>query len=339
MMAVTFQAIEPIDALLSALGPTAIGCSGKFLSSGLGSVTPRGSNPEFLGYSNEVSQRFCFHFLHDLGPMNLYRLFTRTQFRRNLLIQQSAGHQGEYFPFTWSQGIITTLQLANLRPLRQLMAMPFDPALNGFEQILFFDGLSQELQRSTLHCADRHGDISMPGDKDYGQIDLGRGELFLKIQAAQIWQTNIQHQAAGDVRSRGTQEVPPGCKSQGFNSDRPNEPFQCSANGGIVVNHENHFLRSGHVFVPSGSRGECKLKRRSAAGVGGSPQLSSVGFDDRTADRQSHPHPAGLGSKERIEEAPHLTHGNAYTTVAHSNLDFPRFDNPRLNCQHPGTIH
>src|SRR5260370_28891631 len=216
-MAVTFHAIEPIDGLLSALGPTAIGCSGKVLGWELRSVTPRGNKPESLGDSNEVSQRCRFHFLHDSGPMNLYRFFTRTQFRRDLLIQQSAGHQREYFPFTWSQGIITTLQLASLCPLRQLMAMPFDPALNGFEQVLFFDGLGQELQRTALHCADRHGDVSMPGDKDYGQSDLGRGELFLKIQTPQIWQTNIQHHAAGDVRSRGTQEVPPGCKSQGFN--------------------------------------------------------------------------------------------------------------------------
>jgi hypothetical protein len=119
--------------------------------------------------------------------MNLYRLFTRAQFRRNLLVEQSAGHQGEYFPFAWSQGIITALQLASLRTLRQLMAMLFDPTLNGFEQVLFFDGLGQELQRSTLHCADRHWDISMASYKDYGQINLGFGELLLKIQAAQTW--------------------------------------------------------------------------------------------------------------------------------------------------------
>src|SRR5258708_19254455 len=146
-MAVTFQAIKQIDALLSALGPKAIGCSGKFLGWELGSVTPRGNKPESLGDSHEVSQRFGFHFVHDLGAMNLDRFFTRTQFRRDLLIQQSAGHQREYFPFTWSQRIITTLQLASLCPLHQLMAKPFDPALTRLEQVLFFDGLRQELQR------------------------------------------------------------------------------------------------------------------------------------------------------------------------------------------------
>src|SRR5260370_11541021 len=119
--------------------------------------------------------------------MNLYRLFPRTQFRRNLFIQQSARHQGEYFPFRRSQGIIPALQIASLSTLRQLMAMLFDPALNGFEQVLFFDGLGQELQRSALHCADRHWDISMASDKDYGQVNLSFGELLLKIQAAQIW--------------------------------------------------------------------------------------------------------------------------------------------------------
>jgi hypothetical protein len=186
-MAVTFHAIEPIDALLSALGPTAIGCSGKFLGWELGSVTPRGNKPESLGDSHEVSQRFGFHFVHDLSAMNLYRFFTRTQFRRNLLIQQSAGHKREYFPFARSQRIITALQLASLCTLRQLTSMLFDPALNGFEQILFFDGLGQELQRSALHCADRHWDISVASDKNYGQINLGFGELLLKIQAAQIW--------------------------------------------------------------------------------------------------------------------------------------------------------
>src|SRR5260370_15900268 len=137
--------------------------------------------------------------------------------------------------------------------------MLFDPALNGFEQILFFHGLGQELKRSALHCANRHWNISMASDKNYGQINLGFGELLLKIQATQAWQTNIEHQTTGNLWSSGAQKVPCRCKCLNFNSDRPNEPFQGSADGGIVVDHDNDFLRRSHVFVPS-SRPQRKLE-------------------------------------------------------------------------------
>ena len=159
MMAVTFHAYRANRRFAIGLWSYGNRMLGKFLGRELGSVTPRGNKPESFGDSHEVSQRFGFHFVHDLGAMNLYRFFTRTQFRRDLFIQGHPLVTSGNIPVRAESGIITALQLASLCTLHQLTSMLFDPALNGFEQILFFHGLSQELKRSGLHCANRHWNI------------------------------------------------------------------------------------------------------------------------------------------------------------------------------------
>jgi hypothetical protein len=42
-----------------------------------------------------------------------------------------------------------------------------------------------------------------------------------------------------------------------------------------------------------------------------------VRLDDGTADRQSHPHPVGLGSEEGIEQLLHILGIDAASTVPH----------------------
>ena len=49
-------------------------------------------------------------------------------------------------------------------------------------------------------------------------------------------------------------------------------------------------------------RGQGELKRRARPDVAGSRKSSPVRFDDRTADRKSHAHAAGLGSEEGVEQ-------------------------------------
>jgi len=44
-----------------------------------------------------------------------------------------------------------------------------------------------------------------------------------------------------------------------------------------------------------------KLKYRATGSVRGKPQPTFVGLDDRTADRQPHPHAIGFGREERVE--------------------------------------
>src|SRR4051794_23808636 len=46
-----------------------------------------------------------------------------------------------------------------------------------------------------------------------------------------------------------------------------------------------------------------ELKNGATGHVRGCPDLAAMRFDDRAADRQSHPHAAALGRVERIEQA------------------------------------
>src|SRR5215510_4235348 len=50
-----------------------------------------------------------------------------------------------------------------------------------------------------------------------------------------------------------------------------------------------------------GVQGE--LKHRAAGAVRSKPQPAFVRLDDRTADRQAHPHAVGFGSEQRVEDA------------------------------------
>jgi hypothetical protein len=50
------------------------------------------------------------------------------------------------------------------------------------------------------------------------------------------------------------------------------------------------------------ARWQAEMKRSAAIGIGRRPKPAAVGLDDRTADRQSHPHALRLGRIEGLEE-------------------------------------
>ena len=64
-------------------------------------------------------------------------------------------------------------------------------------------------------------------------------------------------------------------------------------------------------------RGQGELKRRARPDVAGSRKSSPVRFDDRTADRESHAHAAGLGSEEGVEQLVGVLGGDPDTAVRH----------------------
>jgi hypothetical protein len=72
----THEVSKRIEAVLSVFGPSALRFLGSVLGWKLGRVSTGGSEAKFLGHSDEVSQGFRFHLLHDLTAMNLDCLFT-----------------------------------------------------------------------------------------------------------------------------------------------------------------------------------------------------------------------------------------------------------------------
>src|SRR2546427_13198048 len=56
------------------------------------------------------------------------------------------------------------------------------------------------------------------------------------------------------------------------------------------------------------------------AGSASGPYLSPVRFDDRTADRESHAHAAGLGGVEGVEQAVHTLRVQARARILHGDV-------------------
>src|SRR2546426_3967272 len=55
------------------------------------------------------------------------------------------------------------------------------------------------------------------------------------------------------------------------------------------------------------------------AGRASGPYLAPVRFDDRTADRESHAHAAGLGGVEGVEQAVHTLRVQARARILHGD--------------------
>jgi len=79
----------------------------------------------------------------------------------------------------------------------------------GDKQFLIAKWLGQKLNCTGLHGAHRHRNIAVTGDEDDWYIDVGLGELALKIEPAQSRQAHIKHEATGRFGQLGLQEL--GC--------------------------------------------------------------------------------------------------------------------------------
>jgi hypothetical protein len=59
------------------------------------------------------------------------------------------------------------------------------------------------------------------------------------------------------------------------------------------------------------------FKHRASRRIFDNPQKSLVGFDDRAADRQAHPHTARLCREERIEDTIDILRADSFSGVRH----------------------
>ena len=90
----------------------------------------------------------------------------------------------------------------------------------------------------------------------------------------------------------------------------------------------------GGRFRRAGWDGE--RKRGAAVGIVLGPDPAAVRFHDGAADRQAHPHPAGFGGVERVENTRELVGRDTRALIPHGNVHSgigvqrPDHDPPRL---------
>src|SRR3981081_680127 len=82
-------------------------------------------------------------------------------------------------------------------------------------------------------------------------------------------------------------------------------------------------LKRTHELLFRARQGE--LKYGAARFIRLCPQPAPMGIDDRSADRQPHPHAAGLRGVESLENALDVVRINARPGTAHGHQDVARF--------------
>src|SRR5260370_7670927 len=80
-------------------------------------------------------------------------------------------------------------------------------------------------------------------------------------------------------------------------------------------------------------RGQDELKCGTGPLIAGSRQSSPVSFHDRTADRESHPHAAGFGGEEGIEQPVRILGGNPDAAIRQTSKHAPCLFPPRSTHQ------
>src|ERR1700746_2153725 len=61
------------------------------------------------------------------------------------------------------------------------------------QQIFVVKRLGQKIHRSSLHCPDRHRDVTMTGEKDNRDLQIFPRELLLQFKTVDLGKLDIQH--------------------------------------------------------------------------------------------------------------------------------------------------
>ena len=80
-----------------------------------------------------------------------------------------------------------------------------DGALDRVEQIVGLEGLGEELVRPRLDGLDRHGDVTVAGDEDDGDLHVAPRQLLLQLDPAEAREVHVEDQA-GRRLARGPLE-------------------------------------------------------------------------------------------------------------------------------------
>src|SRR5437879_13057490 len=162
---------------------------------GAGWPTPSRGNSEARGAPDQIGQRPGLHLLHHVPTLFLDGGFAGSQLPGGLLVQQTGDGGAHHVPLARGQQVIPATKLGELQPLRARHAITIDRLADGIEEVLLAKRLREKLDRAGFPGPDRHGDITVPGEKDDRQRRVRVGEFLLKVEAAQPRQADVEHEA------------------------------------------------------------------------------------------------------------------------------------------------
>src|SRR5260370_17000672 len=125
--------------------------------------------------------------------MRLPRWFRRSQFRSDLLGQQTGGYQGEDFAFAGSQ---RALEFFDLEP-PELFSAPFarksSAATNRVQQSLIVNRLFEKVHGALPHRVHSEREIAMPGHENDRSVGNGAVEFLFKLTPVPSVPLNVRH--------------------------------------------------------------------------------------------------------------------------------------------------
>src|SRR5215467_3033144 len=140
---------------------------------------------DLLDHSYQVSKGFGLHLLYRPAALNLYRAFRSSEFGSDLFVEHSSNNHGNYFLLARSQRVKTPPNIRHFVLLFPPRTIPIKCDANSIEKILVPKRLGKEFDRSRLHCTNTHGNVAVAGKKNYGDTNISRRKLALKIETAQ----------------------------------------------------------------------------------------------------------------------------------------------------------
>src|SRR5215510_5196782 len=195
--------------------------------------------PKGIRHSHQISERFRAKLLHDVVPVNLYGDLDNSNFCCNLFVHQSGGDQAHHLLFTPTERMVSATQLVYLLIGFSPLAVAIERFSDSIQKVLLPNRLGKKLNRTGLHGLYRHWDIAIAGNKNDWNINVHFGELGLKIEPAQSWQSDVQYQATDLIGQLAPKEFRGGCVGSTLQVDRLEERPQALTNIRIIVNHKN----------------------------------------------------------------------------------------------------
>src|SRR5262249_30430609 len=118
--------------------------------------------------------------------------------------------------------------------------------MDRIDEILIAKRLRQKLNSPSLHCTHRHRNIAVRRYENHRQPDIHADQFSLKIQPALSWQTNVQHETAGNFLPPESQELLTGRESLDVQPDRPDETLQCRPDRQVIIDDKDSGIKVVH---------------------------------------------------------------------------------------------
>src|SRR5579859_4354870 len=127
--------------------------------------------------------------------MDFYSGLAGSDFRSNLLVEQSRNNESHDLSFSRGQGLVALLHIENLGLLFSRRTVTLESLLNCVQQILIPKGLRQEFHGTRFQCLNRHGHVSVRRYKNNRNWHATLGQTILEIEPTHLRQPHIQNKA------------------------------------------------------------------------------------------------------------------------------------------------